>query len=217
MDKLYGTYIGKVVDNNDPTEGGRVRVFCSHPSVGNYYSTQLNKTNIIYKFPGNEDFDANFIKLIKDYLPWCRIISPITGGSAPGKFDAANNQGSRSSNVINFGNSNQTLYNSDGYEITPMEALRNANVSDAFAFPEGAMVPNGNPYGATDYMAPTYASKPSGQFNIPRVGSTVSIQFINGDINKPIVTGSANDTESLRLIMKDGDIPIGIPGNFENI
>jgi hypothetical protein len=217
MEKLYGTYIGKVVDNNDPIQGGRVRVFCSHPSIGNYYASQLNKLNIIYKFPGNEDFDANFIKIIREYLPWSRVISPITGGSAPGKFDAANNFASRSSNVINFDNSDQTIYNSDGYEITPMEALRAANVNDAFAFPEATMVPNGNPYGATDYMAPTYASKPSGQFNIPRVGSTVAIQFTNGDINKPIVIGSANDTETLKIIMNDGDIPIGVPGDFENI
>lgn len=217
MNNLYGTYIGKVVDNNDPVKGGRVRVFCSHPSIGNYYSTQLNKTNVIYKFPGNEDFSADFIRLIREFLPWSRSLSPIAGGSAPGKFNASENFASRSSSNINFGNSTETLYNSDGYETTPMEALRNAEVSDAFAFPENAMVPNGNAYGATDYMAPTYAGKPSGHFNIPRVGATVAVQFLNGDINKPIIVGSANDTESMKSIMHDGDVPIGVPGNFENV
>lgn len=216
MEKFYGTYIGKVIDNNDPEKGGRVRVFCSHPSIGNYYASQLTQQSVVFKFPGNEDFSADFIRLIKPYIPWARTSSPITGGSAPGRFDAANNFASRSSSVFSFGDSDQTLLNADGYETTPMEALRTADVNDAFAFPESAMVPSGNPYGATDYMAPTYANKPTGQFNIPRVGSTVSIQFINGDLNKPIVTGSANDTESTRLIMSDGDVPIGVPGDFEN-
>lgn len=217
MDKFYGTYIGKVVDNNDPTGSGRVRVFCSNPGISDYYASLLNKTNVIYKFPGNEDFSSDFIRNVREFLPWARMVAPVVGGSAPGKFDAANNKASRTNDTQNFDNSTETLQNSDGYQVTPMEALRNAEVMDAFAFPENTMVPNGNPYGATDYMAPTYASKPSGMFNIPRVGSTVAIQFINGDLNKPMVMGAATDIESMKLIMNDGDVPIGLPGDFENV
>ena len=217
MEKFYGTYIGKVIDNQDPKQRGRVRVFCSNPHISNYYSSLITSKSVIYKFPGNAGFDAEFIKLVKEFLPWARMSQPITGGSAPGKFDAANNRATRSNNPENTGDSQNTQYNSDGYETTPMEALRGADVFDAFAFPEGSMVPKGNPYGATDYMAPTYANKPSGMFNVPRVGSTVTVQFINGDLNKPIITGNAIEGESFELAMKDGDAPIGVPGNFENI
>jgi len=217
MKKLIGIYIGKVVDNRDPLEGGRVKVFCTHPEVGNYYSSLISKQTTTYKFPGNEDFGSEFIKIIKEFLPWARIQQPLLGGSGPAKFDAQNNRSSRTNNIENFENSNDSNFNIDGYEITPMEAMRYTDVYDAFAFPSATMCPQGNPYGGTDYMAPTYGSKPSGMFNIPRIGSTVSLQFLNGDINKPIVTGNVIDIESSRLIMKDGDIPIGIPGDFENV
>lgn len=217
MKKLYGTYIGKVVDNRDPIDGGRVKVFCTHPEVGDYYTSLISKTDTKYKFPGNNDFTNEFIKIVKEFLPWARIQQPLLGGSAPAKFDALNNRASRTNNISNFGDSNDPTYNIDGYEITPMEAMRYADIYDAFAYPAGTMCPQGNPYGGTDYIAPTYASKPSGMFNIPRVGASVSIQFINGDINKPIVVGNIIDVESSRLIMNDGNIPIGIPGNFENI
>jgi len=65
-------------------------------------------------------------------------------------------------------------------------------------------------------MGPTYASKPSGMYNIPRVGATVTVQFINGDLNKPIVTGHAIEKESAEEMFRDGDIEIGQPGEFEN-
>ena len=217
MEQFNGIYIGKIVDNRDPEEFGRVKVFCSNPNISNYYANLITSRHIEYKFPGNEGFDAEFIRTIKAFLPWARMIQPIMGGSAPGKFDAANNRATRSNNPENSANSPNTTFNSDGYDITPMEALRLAGVTDAFAFPEVAMVPKGNPYGATDYMAPTFASKPTGVFNIPRVGSTVSVQFINGDLNKPIITGNAIENESFYEANHDGGAPIGHPGNFENI
>lgn len=216
MKRLFGTYIGKVVDNRDPEEGGRVKVFCTHPEVGNYYASLISKTTTKYKFPGNDDFSNEFIKIVREFLPWARIQQPLAGGSAPAKFDAQNNKASRTDNIDTFNEQGEPTFNVDGYNVTPMEAMRYAEIYDAFAFPATNMCPQGNAYGATDYMAPTYVSKPSGMFNIPRIGATVSIQFINGDINKPIVTGNVIDVESSRLIMKDGEVPIGIPGDFEN-
>jgi hypothetical protein len=138
------------------------------------------------------------------------------GGSAPGKFKAETNERSRGNNPENFGNTSGTQFNPEGYEITPMEAMRHADVFDAFAFPEGTMSAQGNPYGATDYMGPTYASKPTGMYNIPRVGATVTVQFVNGDLNKPIITGHMIDTQSAEEIFKDGDVEIAQPGSFEN-
>jgi hypothetical protein len=217
MKKLFGTYIGKVVDNNDPEKSGRVKVFCTHPEINNYYSSLLSKTTTQYKFPGNDDFSSDFINIIKPYLPWARIQQPLVGGSAPAKFDAQNNKASRTDDTESFTEEGSPTYNVDGYPITPMEALRYVEVSDAFAFPSATMCTKGNAYGATDYMAPTYVSKPTGMFNIPRVGATVSIQFLNGDINKPIITGNMIDSESSKLIMNDGNVPIGVPGDFENI
>lgn len=216
MKKLYGTYIGKVIDNNDPEEGGRVRVFCSHPQISNYYASLLTKSNVFYKFPGDEDLSAEFIRVVKPFIPWARIVQPLAGGSAPGKFDAENNAGTRSDSPTP-NQTGESMYNPDGYEVTPMEAMRHAEVFDAFAFPEATMTAQGNPYGATDYIGPTYSNKPSGMFNIPRVGSTVALQFINGDLNKPIVVGNAIEKESMQLIMKDGDVPYGMPGDFENV
>lgn len=217
MEKYYGTYIGKVVDNQDPIGGGRVRVFCSNPTINNYYASLIKAKQINYKFPGNDDFNNEFIKVIKPYLPWARLIQPIVGGSAPAKFEGETNTISRGNNTQNFGGSNNRLYNASGYEVTPMEAMRHAEVFDAFAFPEGTMVPKGNPYGATDYMAPVYASKPSGMYNIPRIGSTVAIQFINGDLNKPAVIGNSIETESFQEVMRDGSVDYGQPGDFENV
>jgi hypothetical protein len=216
MNTFYGTYIGKVVDNQDPTGGGRVRVFCSHPKISNYYATLLTKNSIQYKFPGNEDFSGDFIRIIKQYLPWARQIQPIIGGSAPAKFKAETNTASRTNDTEKFEGSSNTQYNPDGYPITAMEAMRHAEVFDAFAFPEGTMVAKGNPYGATDYLGPTYANKPSGMYNIPRVGSTVAVQFMNGDLNKPLVVGNYQEKESFQEMMRDGDVGIGQPGTFEN-
>ena len=69
MEHFFGTYIGKVIDNQDPGGGGRVRVFCSHPRISDYYATLMTTNQIEYKFPGNEDFSAEFIKVVKPYLP----------------------------------------------------------------------------------------------------------------------------------------------------
>jgi len=216
MENFYGIYIGKVVDNQDPEKGGRVRVFCSNPNISDYYATLMTKNSVIYKFPGNDDFTNEFIKVIKPFLPWARMIQPIIGGSAPAKFKAETNESSRSNDLEKFSGSPNTQYNPDGYPVTAMEAMRHAEVFDAFAFPEGTMVPKGNPYGATDYLGPTYANKPSGMFNIPRVGATVAIQFMNGDLNKPLVVGNYQEKESVEEMMRDGETNIGQPGKFEN-
>ena len=215
--KLTGVYIGKVVDNDDPKKGGRVRVFCSNPEVSNYYASLLQSTNVVYRFPGNDDMSGDFIRQIKPYLSWARVINPIIGGSAPGKFDAENNTASRTNDIQHFNTASSTQYNADGYRMTAMDAIVKAGVIDSFAFPEAGMNGSGFAGGATDYIANTYSSAPTGLYNVPRVGSTVGVIFLNGDINKPIVVGAVADVESMNLNLTDGGVDTGIPGNFENI
>lgn len=216
MDDLTGVFVGKVVDNRDPLNGGRVRVFCSNPRIHNYYASLMTSKNIHYRFPGNDDLSSDFIRQIKPYLSWARIMGPVMGGSAAGKFDAANNFASRSNNIQSFGNSTSTLHNVDGRAVTPMEALMRTPIIDAFASPVSMMVAKGNAAGSTDYNANTFEGAPSGCYNIPRVGSTVGVIFLNGDINKPIVVGSITDIDSMNANMTDGGVPFGLPGNFES-
>ena len=50
MKKYYGNYIGIVIQNNDPDQAGKVKVFVPHISPTVYNQWINNSTNKSFKF-----------------------------------------------------------------------------------------------------------------------------------------------------------------------
>ena len=75
MKEYNSTYIGIVVQNNDPDQRGRVKVFVPHISGTVYNKWIEDKTDKKYKFIGfNIDSDLTpILEDLKLILPWCEI------------------------------------------------------------------------------------------------------------------------------------------------
>ena len=69
--KLYGNYLGIVIANNDPSKGGRVKVFVPSISPSAYNNWNKELTDRKFKFLGkNIDSDLTSITdELKDILP----------------------------------------------------------------------------------------------------------------------------------------------------
>ena len=101
--KYFGNYLGIVVQNNDPSKQGRVKIFIPHlgPSVYEKW-TQPNIDNDNkpedkhFKFIG-KNIDSDLTDIIDDLkllLPWASCASPLAGGSASGRYNAFEETGS---------------------------------------------------------------------------------------------------------------------------
>ena len=79
METFNSTYLGIVVQNNDPEYRGRVKVWVPHINASIYNKWNALKKDRKFKFPGkNIDSDLSLIMDdLKDDLPWAEIASPI--------------------------------------------------------------------------------------------------------------------------------------------
>ena len=83
--KLFGSYIGIVIDAVDPEHLGRVQVFI--PSLDcNLISSFTGQSS--YIFPGNDtggDLSIRDLNLLKKSCVWAYTSQPIFGGSSIGR------------------------------------------------------------------------------------------------------------------------------------
>jgi len=90
MEKKYGNYLGICIDNNDPEERGRVKIYFS--SIGPFIEGWS-------KDGENKEFDCvgdnlmagltkDVVDTLKKVLPWAEAAAPVFGGSAKGSYNA---------------------------------------------------------------------------------------------------------------------------------
>ena len=102
--KYYGNYLGIVVQNNDPSKEGRVKIFIPHlaPSVYEKWTKPDTDEGTIttkdkhFKFIGkniNSDL-TDIIDDLKHLLPWASCAAPLAGGGASGRYNAKDKTGS---------------------------------------------------------------------------------------------------------------------------
>lgn len=230
--KYYGHYLGIVIQNNDPQQRGRVKIFIPH-LLSNTYSGWVNTLNDKkFKFIGNNINSSinNILDDLKKTLPWAECAAPLGGENASGRFnyfknaatisDTARlstfepskekNPDTNNQNVDNIGEKPANIYESVEYKL-----------HDAFSNPQTYNTNITNKY-SYNYIPSSYSNKTKGSFGIPNVGAHVWVFFQNGDIQKPVYFAVSYGKEDWRGIydtLNDlGEDTPGqdYPGYFEN-
>lgn len=115
-----GTYKGIIIQNNDPNNSGRVKVFV--PSVNMTILDGWNtdkESNKQFSHLGkntNTSLTPDIIQRLKESLPWARVSMPIFGASTPGIYDNAKNIsyiGNDSDTVSQQGNKSERFFAQD--------------------------------------------------------------------------------------------------------
>lgn len=227
--KYIGNYVGIVVQNNDPTAQGRIKVFVPHVSPSVYKKWIESKTDLKFKFPGsNIGSDLSLIiEELKGILPWASCAAPLVGASGTGRFNAINDQASISdSNNFSTTTPDQnfipTKYslNKEGVGEKPARKFE-ANVlqlTDAFSDATVNKTNRVNKF-AQNYVPTSYSNCAKGAFSIPNVGSHVWIFFQEGDPMFPIyfaVSFGEDDWKSIFDLTTLNENGIDYPGAYEN-
>lgn len=161
--KFYGNYVGMVVQNNDPKQRGRVKVYIPHLCATVYaqWNQETDEKNIdfkSFKSLANEGkaFD-NILSKVKDILPWAECASPIVGETGKGHYNASTKENEE--------------------RDRPSQEQEDSPQTDAF----------GNQYNDVK----SYNNQTTGSFSIPKVGSRVWCFFEDGDTLRPVYFATA--------------------------
>jgi len=212
----YNTiYKGIVIQNDDPLQSGRVKVFVPFIHTGllplpeqkydenvnfGLFGKNVNKQN------KNQIDLTEYIEILKSKLPWCQVIMPITGQTGNSKYNNATGLTSPSDSD----SSNYTLALSDtelgGGPAEINEGLTSIWGSGAAA---GGIMASSNPGG---FNTDAGYNKAAGNFTVPTVNTQVWVTFMNGDAQFPVVIGHAPAT----LDFQQNLTPSGYPGSYEN-
>lgn len=215
--KLFnGIYIGMVIQNNDPENMGRVKIYVPHVSSLIENSKDLKKKqNLAFNFVGTNNPDIlNSIDDLKKVLPWAEYAGPIFGGNASGRFNRTSEQG--------------TVSDSNAWENGKIvEGFRPAQnhtnhlaPQDAFNATQGHKNRFVNQY-AHQYTPSNYSGLPRGLFSIPNVGAHVYMFFREGDVNYPVYFASVYSQSDIKKIytvnqIPSGVVPVDYPNTYEN-
>lgn len=215
MNKYNSFYLGIVVQNDDPEMRGRVKIYVPHISATVYENWNKDKKNKKFKFMGTDNPDLNNISdALKEILPWAECASPLFGGSASGRYNEYNRQGTTSD--ANDFEDEKLIDGSRGVQ----NYIASNKVSDAFTS-TGA---NGNRFSnqhAYEYTPSNYSNLARGLFSIPNVGSHIWVFFTNGNPNSPVYFAASYGQEDWKRIYtnsqdKEEDGSVDYPGSYEN-
>lgn len=90
-ERLFGTYVGLVVESNDPNDLGRVKVFV--PGLNGSIYAGWNDVQTDFEFASNtpETFPPETLARLKKTIPWARPAMPLWGGGT-GSFNETSSQ-----------------------------------------------------------------------------------------------------------------------------
>ena len=212
--KKFGNYLGIVIQNNDPDQYGRVKVFIPHLtplSDPSWLDGQADRS-IDSILGDNVNGDTSpILNELKQILPWAEYAGPLVGESATGRFNNYNETGTKSySNFLDTitqgtsgadGNAPHSLYDE---EITFSDAFNTAEFY--------ANRPNPLAY---NYTPNAYNNAARGSFSIPSVGAHVWVFFREGNIQFPVYFASSYGQEDWAGIFGDKGVN-DYPGTYEN-
>jgi hypothetical protein len=215
MEKYLSIYKGTIIQNNDPIQGGRVKVFVPivHatllPLTKDQYQENVNfgvfGTNVNKQNTGQVDL-TQYLKILKQKLPWCPVIMPITGETGNMKYNSSTKTGTPSDSP-----SRLASLGSETGEIGggPDDYLKDYTSRWGSSGEIGGSMSNP---GTGNFNINKNANMAKGNFAIPSVNSLVWVTFINGDPQFPIVMGAAPAV----LDFQQNISPSGYPGTYEN-
>ena len=182
----YGVYKGIVIDNYDKVypQSGRLQVFVPEMHAASNQAIFKGGTLASFNFIGDNietSLTQDVVEYLKSFCPWAVQCTPITSDYGPGFYDAAEGKASTTENPCI---SLSAIPNQAQNFNTP-EGRRNTFAP--FSNPGQNFVQKADAFAFT--RPPSLSNLPKGNFTIPRVGAPVVIQFLNGDMNYPVVMG----------------------------
>jgi len=229
MQTFNSTYLGIVVQNNDPEYRGRVKVWVPHINGSVYNKWAQLGADRSFKFPGtNISSDLNLVlDTVKDQLPWAEQCAPIVGESATGYYNAYTTQATTSDAAFsyslsgtNFSNNyTQFNLNSEGIGEKPgfVYEKYGTKLTDAFTDTTANNTSMVNQNGA-QYRPSTYSNAAKGIFAIPKVGAHVWVFFRDGMPVYPVYMGTISSQDDFASIFNTQDGAYqDYPQTFENV
>tara|TARA_R110000744_G_scaffold10369_3_gene32275 strand:+ start:1865 stop:4291 length:2427 start_codon:yes stop_codon:yes gene_type:complete len=199
-------YLGIIIQNNDPSRKGRVKVYIPEITPTIYKGwNDVRDRNLKFKFFG-KNIDSDITPILNDLkkiLPWSPCVMPIIGDNAPGHFDATDENASISDASgwtieeaeelrLKQLNEEDSELNVDGVGESPAHILERQSTrqSDGLHNPQviGGITPN---HRGGSYIPSSHSNRSKGSFSIPSVGSHVWVQFRNSNPQFPIIIGTA--------------------------
>lgn len=197
-------YRGIIIQNNDPDNMGRVKVFIPHISMTLYKGwNEEVEVDKFFRNPGNNldsALTADILKRLKEALPWTEVLQPIFGpsGSAYYHAEADFTHIDGSANPESELTDNKEIGSQTTNFHSKLESGSN-NIMTPTKSSYGSVVLNdkNNSVGANSKIVNTLpdmtsprGNQPNGFISIPDVGNHVWVVFEGGDAEMPLVVGS---------------------------
>ena len=218
QEKYYGNYLGVVVQNNDPEQYGRVKIFIPHltPIVYSYWFDNDKNRAIDSLLGGNVNDDSiAILNELKQILPWSECAAPLAGESSTGRFNNFYRSGTISdSNFLSTTYTGTTALSSRDHGNAPSKLY-----DEEIIFHDGfdradKNINRPNPL-SYNYKPNGYNNAARGTFAIPAVGSHVWVFFREGNIQFPVYfAASFGQQDWNSVFLSAGDV--NYPGTYEN-
>jgi hypothetical protein len=216
--KYNSIYKGVIIQNDDPSQSGRVKVFVPliHTSLLTFSDKEYNK-NINFGVFGKNINKQNkdqvdlteFMEVLKQKLPWANVLQPIVGETGNAKFNSASTLSTPSdSNDYESSiaiNSESELGGGAG------ELYGDGNVSSIWASSAAAGGNVSSP-SATSFNYNKKHNSSKGTFAVPSVNTQVWVIFLEGNPQVPLIVGAAPSTND----WQQNVYPSAYPGSYEN-
>ena len=225
-----GMYLGIVVQNNDPEERGRVKLYIPHISANVYKDWYQVDEDKEFAFPGkNIDSDlSTIIEPLKEVLPWAEPAMPLVGASGSGRYNSHLDQATVS-DTANI----KTAVPTEEVDVASKYNLNDSGIGEApgrkyefesmrlgDAFTDSLSgsknAPNRVNRYSYNYKPTTYSNKSKGSFSIPNVGAHLWVFFESGDPGNPVYFAASTGEEDWAGIYKYND-ENDYPATYENV
>lgn len=206
--KFDGIYRGIIIQNNDPDNMGRVKVFVPHISMTLYkdWNEDYNNNEDIFFKSAGENLDSKLtpeiLKRLKESLPWGEVLQPILGPSGSGYYQAELDHATVEGGAIItkdkerletfVGNAHKILKTLVNNVMDPLRIGYNSTGEKSYnkSVGENTSIVNTLPA-----LTSNQGNLPNGFISIPDVMNTVWVIFEDGNPLKPLVVGAIHSRE----------------------
>jgi hypothetical protein len=198
-EKYYGNYLGIVIQNNDPEQRGRVKIWIPHISATLYDGLNKPSEDMIFNFPGGEQQEqfTNIIGDLKKILPWAECASPLFGGDGTARYKALFQQA-----VVT--------------DAAKGDTIKGQGIGNEVAAHNRQFHPSTSPESQKYVSSATkYRGKSRGMFTIPNVGAHLWVFFRNGNPSSPVYFAASHGEEDWHGIYKSSPAT-DYPGSYES-
>ena len=211
-------YRGVVIQNDDPSQSGRVKVFVPQvhasllPLDDKDYDQSINFGVFgknVNKQNKNQVDITNYMETLKQKVSWAQVLQPIVGETGNAKYNSSTGLGTPSDS----NDYESSLAVSEDSELGggAEEIYGSSNVTSVWSSGAAAGGVTASPSsGSFNYNKKHNSAK--GTFAVPSVNTQVWVIFIDGNPNVPLVIGVSPSTSDWQQSV----YPSAYPGSYEN-